>query len=238
MRVLFTDLSRTATISSLNETASYPASNIADVFLDTLYISVLMSDTIMLLFDSDESVDSLFIAGCNATELDIVIKDVSDATIYSATVAIGRELETHYFTQVDGARKILISGDVTGYATNMKIKGFGCGVSERFVDVNNQISPSVLNETSFTRSRTGQVLRNDTPSFRGFDLTLPAMSTADYKALSVKLKALGTHWPTYWDIAEDTDDFEDPMYVEMNEVWRPVRNGRDWVVTIPVLECR
>lgn len=238
MRVLFVDHARGATISSDNETASYPASNIADVFLDTLYISTLMYDTVTVLFDEDKSINSLFFAGCNATSLDIEVRDVSDVVLYSATVAIGRELETHYFTQVDGARKVIISGDVTGYASNIKIKGFGCGVADRFLDVTSQLTPSVQNDTSFTRSRTGQVLRNASPTFRGFAFTLPAMGTTDYKALSEKLKTLGIHWPTYWDIAEDTDDFEDPMYAEIPDVWSVVRNGRDWTVTIPVLECR
>ena len=53
MKVLFEDLARTATISSDNETASYPASNIADVFLDTRYLSTLMSDTVLIVFPED-----------------------------------------------------------------------------------------------------------------------------------------------------------------------------------------
>jgi hypothetical protein len=237
MKILFDDYCRTATITSLYEVTAYPASNIADVFLDTIYLSALPTDTITIDLLTDKPVDSLFIAGCNASSVDIEITSHTGTVLYSGPWAITREIETLYIDPVT-CRFVKITVDVTGGADYVKIKGFGCGVSYQTDYILSAFEPAIDNNTVFTRSSTGQVLRNKTNSFRKYQATIPNLDRVAYNALMLLLEGFGLHYPTYFDMAENTTDFEQPIYGEIPEVWRYGKNGQNYSITIPIMECR
>lgn len=237
MRILFEDHARTALISSLYEVTAYPASNIADVFLDTIYLSALPTDTITIDLQSDKCIDSLFIAGCNASSVGIEITSHTGTVLYSGVWPITREIETLYISEIT-ARYVKITADVTGGSDYVKIKGFGCGCAYRTNYILSDFVPEIDNNTSFTRSRTGQVLRNKTASFRKYQATIPNIGRSDFNALVLLLDTFGLHYPTYFDMAENATDFEQPIYGEIPEVWRYGRNGQNYSVTIPIMECR
>lgn len=102
MRILFSDKARGAVISSLNESLAYPASNLADVFLSRPFLSTLDSDTITLDAGEDVSIDSIYLAYCNAAFVAVQILNSEGAEVYSATVNVKRPIETLYFTAVSG----------------------------------------------------------------------------------------------------------------------------------------
>lgn len=266
MRILFTDLARQATVTSLYETESYPAANLVDVFLDTLFVSVLPYDTVTIDLGSNRTVDSIFLAGCNAAFVDFELVNQSSSVVYTATKNIQREVDTLYFPAVV-CRYINFTVDITdGYAIwyktgddvvvqtsgqdkwvdydplvqgYVKIKGCGAGVSKSYPNITQKIGFGAANETPFSRSKTGQVLRNATPTFKTFRVEIPSLNHADFKSLAKSLETFGIHYPTYFDFTEDSVDFCDPVYAEIPEVFTYERRDSDlYIVTIPLLEAR
>lgn len=236
MRILFVDHVRNATITSTYSTASFPVRNLKSLFLDTIYMASTGSDVVTVDLGQNKQIDSLFFAGCNCEEVGVVIKNSSGVTVYTATVSISREVETHYFTEVTG-RTIILTLDTPSPTTMVTMKGFGAGVTARYIHLND-IAPQIVNDSSFTRTATGQVLRNEFPSFRGFTITIPNLDRAEFNALMSLIRTLGTHKPTYWDFTEENKDMDDPIYAEINQAWTPVQKANYFNVEIPILECR
>lgn len=266
MKILFDDLARGAAVTSLYETESYPASNLVDVFLDTVFVSVLPYDTVTIDLGKDKWIDSIFIAGCNAAFVDFELVSQASSTVYTTRKNVTREVDTVYFDRVQ-CRYINFTVDITdGYSIwyktgddvviqdtvdgkwvdydpldqgYVKIKGCGVGLAKSYPNILQSIGFGALNETPYSRSKTGQVLRNATPSFKRYSVEIPNLSFADFKILTTALEKFGLHYPTYFDFTEDTVDFTDPIYAEIPEIFTYERRQSDlYIVTIPLLETR
>lgn len=237
MKALLTDFVRDANITSLFPTQSFPPRNLKSTFLDTLYVATTGSDVVTIDLGQNKQLDSIYFAGCNCESVGLVIKNSSGFTTYSATVPITREIESHYFTEITG-RTLILTLDTPAPTTMVKMKGVGCGKAFSASFISEDLSPELQNQTSSTRTVTGQVLRNETPTFRAFTITIPGLTSATYKAALSALKSLGIHKPTYWDFTEETKDFEDPIYAEIPAVWKPIPKPTHYSVEIPILECR
>jgi len=239
MRILLEDLARTATISSDYETTTYPASNVADVFLDTLYVSILPSDILTIDFGQLRPIDSIYIAGCNATSVAYEVFDNYGTVIYSGTIDITRDVCTEYFAELS-ARKVVFTIDL-GFAEGdyIKIKGIGCGVTHRVPWLLNNVVPSISNETASIRTKTGQVLRGKAPSILSYEITIPKLTLQEVKDTSKLLDTIGIHWPTYWDLAEGTEEYFDPIYAEISDVWAVSKiGGNRYNLTLTIKETR
>lgn len=236
MRALLIDHVRNANITSTYSTVSFPVRNLKSLFLDTLYVASTGSDVVTVDLGQNKQIDSLFFAGCNCESVGVVIKNSNGVTVHTATVPITREIDTHYFTEVTG-RTIILTLDTPSPTTMVTMKGFGAGVTIRHVLLKD-LGPELVNDTAYTRTATGQVLSNETPTFRGFTITVPKLNRAQYNTLLANLKTLSVHKPTYWDFTEDTKTFEDPIYAEIPQVWTPLPKSNYYNVEIPILECR
>jgi hypothetical protein len=122
-------------------------------------------------------------------------------------------------------------------SVNAKIKGIGFGDSEKFVGVNKEQVKKRSTTTSAVRSPGGQVMRNVGPVFREYTLTLPKLDSDAFRSLDDNLEALGTRNPTYWDINEETLDYEDPVYAEISEAYQPADQNQAQTITIPIVEA-
>jgi hypothetical protein len=129
MKILFDDKARTATITALYETLEYPASNLADIFLNRPYIGMITEDVITLTMAAEVAVDSVFLAGCNCAFVHVELFDDADVSLYSVTKNVLRPVETVYFTSVM-AKKVVLTMDldngiapwVLGYRGSILIK--------------------------------------------------------------------------------------------------------------------
>ena len=111
MKILFADKARTATITALFETLEYPASNLADIFLNRPYIGMVTEDIIILDYGSDVAIDSLFLAYCNCAFVLVQVYNNANALVYSVTKNVLRPIETVYFSPVT-ARKVVFTMDL------------------------------------------------------------------------------------------------------------------------------
>lgn len=143
----------------------------------------------------------------------------------------------------DGHRITYLGGELAFtnspvVASNIKIKGVGTGNVDEYKDVAYAMSKSRDTTTTVARSAGGQTMRNVGPVFRGYDLTIPKLSRADFRLLDEKLGALGTGYPTYFDINEDPTDGEDPVYAIVSDNWTPANRNQFQDITIPILEAK
>lgn len=107
MKILFDDKARTAVITATNATLEYPATNLADVFLNRPYVASGLTDVITLDYGSNVPIDSIFLAYCNCAFVLIQIYNATNTLVHSVTKNVLRPIETIYFTSVDASRIVL-----------------------------------------------------------------------------------------------------------------------------------
>lgn len=240
MKALITDLAKTATVSALYETLTYPPSNVIDRFLDLPFVSVLDTDTLTIDLGSNKVLDAVFIAGCNASSVTVLIKNAALATVYNQSKAIGYPVVGVYPGTVTG-RYISITGTAVG-SSYFKIKGVGVGQAFDFGDVKAGFGLPVVNATSSTRSATGQTMANSAPTLRQRDIEIPVRredgGRARVYAIQSQLESLGIGSPTYWDITDENHGFEPPIYAVMPDVWDIEDTGTRYTISLPLLEAR
>jgi len=239
MKALVDNLAIGATITSLYETLSYPASNVADTFLNRPFISALDEDTLTVDLGADTSVDTVFIAGCNATSAIVTIQNAALATVYTDTIAIGETVVAIYTGAVTGR---YLNIEATTTATNLRINGVGIGVAFDFGRRNFQPSLPVVNSTSRVRSSTGQVMANRAPTLRQRTIEIPLDKKdgglAQFDLINEALVSVGIGNPIYWDLNDDNSDFEVPIYGEMPDAWNPTFDKYNYAITFTILEAR
>lgn len=240
MKALITDLAKTATISSLYETLTYPPSNVIDTFLDLPFVSVLDTDTLTLDLGSDKVLDSVFIAGCNAASVTVLIKNAALATVYNQVKTLSYPVVGVYTGTLTG-RYISITGTAVG-SSYFKIKGVGVGVAFDFGDVIAGFGLPVVNATSSARSATGQTMANSAPTLRQRDIEIPIRreegGRTQVYAIHAQLEALGISNPTYWDITDENHGFEAPIYAALPDVWDTADNRNSFTISLSLLEAR
>ena len=240
MKVLVTNYAKTSTITALDASVSYPAENVAHVFLDKIFISELITDTLTVDFGSDKSVNCVFIAGCNATSVDVVIKNAALAPVYTGTTAITADEIVIYPGTVTG-RYLTITGTAVG-SDYFKIKGVGVGV---YVDLGTRSFQSdlpITNATTMTTSPYGQMLANRAPTLRSrsVSISVPRKESGFSLANSIRdtFKDIGLGLPAYWDMNDVNSDEEPPIYGAITSPWSTSFDMNAYTVSFQIQECR
>lgn len=240
MKVLTTNLAKTATISSLYETLTYPPSNVVERFLDMPFVSVLDTDTLTIDLGSNKSLDSVFIAGCNATSVSLVIKNAALATLYSATETIDADTVVVYPGSLT-ARYIEITGTAVG-SSYFKIKGVGVGVVFDFGDREYQPDLPVINSTTMTTSATGQVMSNSVQTRRLREISVPVIRKENgfsrLNLIRTTLETIGVGNPVFWDVNDGDSDDEPPIYGVLQREWSISFDRVAYSVTMSIMEAR
>lgn len=240
MKALLTNLAKSATLSSLYESLSYPASNVVDTFLDKPFVSTLITDTLTVDFGADTVFDCIFVAGCNAESLAIVAQNNALTTVYSGTKEIDADTVSLYPGTLT-ARYVTFTGTASG-SSYLKIKGIGIGVAVDFGNVTSRMALVTENGSSRSRSVTGQVIGNRAPVLSSREISVPVTSQTGGRtrvlALLSELSTLGTGKPAYWDIASQASEFEVPLYAEIPSAWTADDNGTYYAIKFSILEAR
>lgn len=240
MKALITDLAKTATVSALHETLTYPPINVIDTFLDLPFVSVLDTDTLTVDLGSDKVLDSVFIAGCNATSVTVLIRNAALSTVYNQVKPIPNASNGIYPGTVTG-RYISITGTAVG-STYFKIKKVSVGVVEDFGEVIAGFGLPTRNATSIARSATGQTIANMAPSLRAREITIPVLRKDGGRARAQEiiniLSSLGPGQPIFWDITAEDQEYEETIYAIMEGDLDPTDNGTHYRIPITLLEAR
>lgn len=240
MKALITNLAKRATITALHASPSYPAQNVVDRFLDVPFVSTEDTDTLTADLGSDMTLDSIYIAGCNAASVTVTVRTAALTTVHTATIHVDRLIVADYPGAIVG-RYVDISGTASG-SLSFKIKGLGVGVGVDFGMVRSGFSLPVDNGSTMVRSPSGQTSSNRAPTLKMRDLSILVTKRDGgrdrvYELLDY-LASLGIGCPTYWDITDDNHGFEAPLYAVIPDVWTADDNGTSFSISLSLLEAR
>lgn len=233
MRVLWKDYCKkfASTFESLFGEDNYPASNVADQFLNAPFVSISNADTVTITLDQNRPISGVYVAGCNCAKFTLEIKNEANATVYGPTeIDNTTNVKATYFTAVQG-NQIIVSADIgtDGLApfidpdiddgSSLKIKGIGVGDPANLP--RGVISGFSLPMTTGTRASTspaGQVLSTPLAVLEQREWELPEYTYEEMQVVRDDFKELNIQNPTYFDAFDCNDgEYEEPLYMVLLE---------------------
>ena len=260
MKILFENVLKDSTVSSVDGSANYPATNLLSRFLRKIYRSTAANfDTITITLDEYKYISSFFIGYTDSVK--IVLRLYNGATL----------LNTHTFEETDTDERITVSGetrettsgavrvvsenlsytaahfdssyyvshielDVYG-GTNIFIGGVGAGQAWEAAGPVATWDEPFIDSSVVTISPFGQVLQNEGRALSTYLWTFRELTRDQANALqdiyrSVKIGAM-----VWVDAFEDNHDFKKPFYATLAEPIETRKNGRRYDVLISLQEA-
>jgi len=233
MKVLFDNKLLTATLSAVNASPNYPASNLAHQILKKRYQSVASADTIVAEWAAAVVVNCVYLGYTNAETIEVRLYDAASALLSTITI-IPADLASHFATIAD-VRKMEI--DVEVAAGSVYVGGVGVGQEYTMPDPRNDWTDAPLDNSTVETSRDGQVFANRIAPLRQIPLSFFSVGFASFRELRDLITPVNRAIPVWLDPFEDWHDEMPPLYgaMELGKVTK-----RDHVIdfTLNITEAR
>jgi hypothetical protein len=234
MKILFSNVMLTATLSSLHEDENYPVENIQHVFLKKIYKSTQNTDTITATWAANQTVDCFYCAFYNATAiqarfynssntlLQTVNLTASDPGISFASLTTVRKIEID-LTSAGGTLAYLgAAGAGAAYTMPSPIADMGNGCTDNSTE---EISPD------------GQVSMNKIPPLRRMELKFIVSNPATYEAIKALIEARSR--PIFIDLYSAAHATYLPMYgIIPGGIQSPLTVGNVTTFSMTIMEAR
>lgn len=235
MRILFNNIAEIATISANNQSLNYPVENVIHPFLEKRFQTTGASSTIVILFDSDQSVNCLFYGYNTMTGLTIVLKNSVDAILDTIVASEIFPVGAEYFPIQTTVRKIelQVSGPDPFY-----LGGVGVGVYYQMPDPLGVYTPGNTDNTSLTESLYGQTLQNYVKPLRTLEYGFRDNEGTIKKEVNDNYVLVGIGKGIYMDFYEENREKEAPMYGKIIDSLSFPYNPRRYDFSLNVQEAR
>lgn len=237
MRILLNNIIPFSTITSLNESQNYPASNLQDQFLHQRYQSALDTDLVTLVFEEGENISCLFYAFTNASELIFRFYLDYETLVYTITVDDPLSIDALYFDMLYDITYMTI--EITGDGIGVFLGGVATGLeySDWPDPKGDWTEPDVDNSTPAS-SPDGQSLQNYVRPLTGYIFTFIDNTRELMSDLKAIYRNIGIGLPLWIDPFQDNHNFLPPMYGKFMRFAMLPKIGRRYDFEIELLEAR
>jgi len=236
MKILFDNEILDSTITSTNDNANYPASNLIDLFLWTRYQAIGQTDTITIQLDVDIDASCFFYSYNNLTQMVIRFYDLYDNLLHTETISEVYDEDAIYFTLVEDINYIQI--DVTTDQINAYLGGAAFGIAEDFGDVFSVWDDEPQDNSIVTDSDSGQSTQNYNKPLMAYNFSFYDLTNNEKLYFQELYKETGIGGHVWADPFEDNHDYMVPMYATLRSTIAPVKNGRRFNISLRLREAR
>lgn len=206
MRILFDNKLNNATLSSLHQNSLYPVARLKDSFLKRIYKSTENSDTITIVFASEEKIDCIYIGFTNALTASAILKGISGNTLYSGTINVQRGGGVITSTTGVKSAEITLSG-----TENIYLGTIGIGDAYTMPDPLNDIIKSFVDNSETYQSNDGQYSKNKIAWLRFIKASFATVDDIDlYNEIYLLFSEVDR--PVWLDCFENVNGALNPMY--------------------------
>lgn len=246
MKILFDNAATRATISSTNENANYPASNLIDEFLRIRWQEYHTGSVITIEFDDPEDIDCVFWAYSNAENI-VVFTDTGAG---ASEGAYGIELTSSgdYLTTSDGYMVGIVPASdgasavyfdsvqtgvthlyiwIYGEADKTYLGGIGCGLSTTLYPVVDY-KEGYEDNSIIASSPYGQVAQNYIDPLVVDSYNFVGVTRETLIDIRDKYKTVGVGGKVWVDLTSEKHEFKTPMYAVISAPFQsaPMGNGK------------
>lgn len=242
MRILFTNLAATATLSAGGTVSvNYPLANLSHVFLVKRFQQIIsaLSDAqaLTLTWATDQTIDTVLLGYTNGTAFTLKLYD-SAGTLLSTQSFTSAQMGK-VFAAVSGVRSAkLIIDDGSGiFAMTVYLGGLGIGLSYAMPDPLADWEPGFEDNSFGATTIDGQVLGQYVEPLRTYTYNFFVETLADYDEIVALIKAAGKYTPLF--IAPTEGDMAQvlPIYATI-QFSAPKKDGRLFTFSLTFKEAR
>lgn len=247
MRILFDDIlddrKGITTITSLNENANYPASNLGHVFLTKRYQCSGTTDTVTSDLSEDRTISSLFYGfhvnpetGVDMLDsIEFRLYDSSDVLLKTVTVSAPEDPGAEHFTAVPLVRKIEVemSGD-----SGFFLGKISAGDSYSVDLLQDNFQEPLEDNSIVSRSAAGQTTSTLVSPLYRFLATVLNKTRAEWKTFLALYNSVGKGFALWADPFEDDHVYQSPVYCTFDDTPLPSKNAPTWDWTMAFKESR
>jgi hypothetical protein len=260
MKILFDNAASRATISSINELANYPASNLISPFAEERWQEDFSEDpaaVITVTFDSPEDIDSLFFTYTNATGIYAVTNTGAIAHGYMHDVEAtddGEEIVTDDGYDIgiieaiklsDGIYWDSVQEDVTsvtiyvfGTENPLYLGEIGLGLSYAMPNPLANLGEGFEDNSSSSGSVYGQSLQTFIEPLREESYNFTGIKRDIVKEIWTRYLSIGLGGKVWLDVTEKNHDFKAPMYCQITAVPATSKDGVYYSFEMSFTEAR
>jgi len=268
MNVLTDNKILDATITSINGSENFPATNLQNVFLHQRYQSTTVDDTVTIVFDTSIDIDVFFFGYTNMSTMTVDFYDASNVKIESYQILADGSVIHYYGYGL--AESYGYDDQFYGYyirngnqvydpvawylsqtlsvkkivitleteSTNVFMGGIACGVIENFSLPLSTWIDDFDDKSLVSESEAGQVLQQYLPPFRKYKFNFPVNSRADVIEVMNKYRAIGVGYHLWVDPFEDNHDFMVPIYCTLTAPIKSKKDGTNYSYDLNIREAR
>jgi hypothetical protein len=260
MKILFDNAAKRATISSINETANYPASNLVGPFAEERWQEDFLETPAAVItvdFDEPEDIDSLFFTYTNATGIYAVTNTGAVAHGYMHDVEAtddGEEIITDdgydigiieepkvsdciYWDSVqEGVTSVTIY--IFGTENPLYLGEIGLGLGYVMPNPVDSIDEGFEDNSSFDGSAYGQSLQTFIEPLREEYYNFAGIKRDIVKEIWAKYLSVGIGGKVWIDVTEKNHDFKAPMYCKITSIPATTKDGVYYSFSMSFTEAR
>lgn len=247
MKILFDNAAKRATISSINELANYPASNLVSPFAEERWqenFSEPPAAVITVTFDSPEDIDSFYFTYTNATGIYAVTNTGAIAHGYMHDVEAtddGEDIVTDDGYDIgiieaikisdgiywDGVQEGVTSVTIYIFGTEnpLYLGEIGIGLSYAMPDPLAALDESFEDNSVFEGSVYGQSLQTYIEPLRSESYNFSGIKRDIVKEIWERYLSVGLGGKVWLDVTEKNHDFKAPMYCRITAVPGTSKDG-------------
>jgi hypothetical protein len=261
MKILFDNAASRATISSINELANYPASNLVSPFAEERWQEDFSEDpaaVITVTFDNPEDIDSLFFTYTNATGIYAVTNTGAIAHGYMHDVEAtddGEEIVTDDGYDIgiieaiklsDGIYWDSVQEDVTsvtiyvfGTENPLYLGEIGLGLSYSMPNPLANFGEGFEDNSIIASSQYGQVVQNYIDPLAVDSYNFVGVTRETLVDIKEKYKAVGVGGKVWVDLTSEKHEFKTPMYAVISAPFQSALMGNGkYSFTLSFTEAR
>lgn len=223
MKILFDNKAKAGIITSLNESANFPATNLVHPFAWFKYKSLTQSDTITVTLPDNVSADCFFYTYSNATSMVLRVYSNTSTLLETVTVDCTHDSGSAYFTQHDNARYFTLTVSCPA-SEDLYIGSIGFGLSTDFPYPLANFEKDLIDLSSKEVSDGGQVSHHYSRPLVEYKLSFNRVKR-DSLFHDIIAQFMGVGAGYIWaDITETNHAFYQPLYCTTKIIENPTRD--------------
>lgn len=232
MKILFTNLIDSATITSTFGSLNYPPENLQDKIVKKRFQSTLDADTIRIDFSDTVSLDCFYYAFTNATLIQVFFLTGSDTIVHSIVIDDPQYIGAYHFDAIDvDFIEIYLTGPLGVYLGSV-----GSGLEIDFPDPVNRWPEPMEDNSLVAESLSGETLNDYIKPLRVYNWVFPEIRREDLNYYRAFYNNLGLGNPVFMDPFYVDHEFIEPIYAKLTKAFTPNKVERMYDFNLDIKE--
>lgn len=236
MRILFTNLAKTATITTDTPNGNYPVTNLVHSVLRKRYQGASTIPLVTITFAATSSINCFFYGYHNLQGLELRLYDSGDTLLQYVSGLAEVKTGAAYFDTVDNVAYATLQLAVP--VQPAYLGGIGLGEYYQVGRPNADFQEGFIDNSVKVSSPTGQVQQTRVEPIGSDNYQVSGMLRAEYIALIEQINAVGQGAPLWIDVFYLNHSYKSPMYGTFYNVAQAIKSGKYFALPFELREVR